>query len=331
MRGWSPAAALHDPRFNAAMVLLRDGRALAAGGADDLSPNFLSSTELYDPSRRRWTRTGDLRQNRQSYTATLLPDGRVIAVGGIGTVGDHDPPFPQELSSAELYDPRTGRWMSTGDLAQNRFEHMATLLRDGRVLVVGGRGVVGVKTPRQVIVLSSVEVYNPRTGRWTRTGSLYQPRADATATLLQDGRVLVVGGIGHGQGGVLASVELYDSRAGRWTRTASLLQRRAYHTATLLRDGRVLVAGGEGAHGPLADAEIYNPHMGRWARTATMHQKRNGHTATLLPSGQVLVVGGSDDHRSLSDAELYDPRTGRWVRVSNLHQGRSDRYSPTEP
>jgi len=150
-----------------------------------------------------------------------------------------------------------------------------------------------------------------RSGPWVTTGRMLEPRALHTATLLPDGRLLVVGGVGPSGGGTaLAAAELYHPAAQSWSPAGVMSSGRTGHTATLLLDGRVLVAGGvsrETGGNPLASTEFYDPVTNTWSTGPPMLAPRGGHTATLLLDGRVLAVGGG-----ATVAELFDPRTNRW-------------------
>ncbi len=205
------------------------------------------------------------------------------------------------------------KFVATENLAATRNNHTATLLADGRVLVVGGFG--------ESDALDSAELYDPSSGQWTHTGSLTSARYNHTATLLGNGKVLVTGG--HGIDAPLDSSELYDPATGNWTATGKLTTARYYHTATLLGNGKVLVAAGFNyLNGDFLDsAELYDPTTGLWTATGHLAAARYVHTATLLANGKVLVAGGSDSSY-LGSAELYDPGTGEWTGTGRLVDAR---------
>ena len=204
------------------------------------------------------------------------------------------------MTSAELYDPTTGRWSDAASMAVPRSDHTATLLPSGKVLIAGGGG-AGPATQAD-----SAELFDPALGTWSRTGDLVSGRELHTATLLPNGQVLVAGG---SFSGYLASTELFDPATGRWTRTGDLAVARGIHTATLLLDGQVLVAGGY--PGPAgngdASAELYDPTARSWSSAGTMSSRRFYHAAALLRNGSVLVTGGRGAGPS---AEIFTPAGG---------------------
>jgi hypothetical protein len=288
-------------RLHQSATLLSDGRVLIAGGqamTDGNVWNDLDSAELYDPQTGAFSSTGSMRTAREGQTATLLPDGRVLIAGG------------SDLASAELYDPRTGTFSSTGSMMTARDGCTATLLPDGRVLMAGGH----MDTSYLTIYFASAELYDPKTGTFSPTGSMTTARTGHTATLLAAGRVLIAGG---SAGTVstsdryvpLTSAELYDTKSGTFGPAGSMITAREYQTATLLSDGRVLIAGGETTPGPLALAELYDPATGKFAATGSMITARESQTTTLLSDGRVLIAGGLASllGDALASAELYQP------------------------
>ncbi|MBK7857614.1 MAG: kelch-like protein [Archangiaceae bacterium] len=208
----------------------------------------------------------------------------------------------------------SGRFKPAGALAVPRIGHTATLLKDGRVLVAGGRENLAEHT--------SCELFNAKKNGWAATAKLATGRSGHTATLLDDGRVLVVGGVAHEQDRfvALASCELYDPKTGRWSAAAPMHDARNVHTATKLTDGRVLVAGGvREQQGTLATVEVYDPKANTWSAVPPMHAARSGHRAVLLESGAVLVTGGRDV-KTLQSSELFEG--GKWEAAPDLSDAR---------
>ncbi len=172
-------------------------------------------------------------------------------------------------------------------------------------------------------LLGSAEVYDPKTGLWSPTGSLGTASSFHTTTVLPNGKVLLAGG--HSAIDDLPRAELYDPASGTWGATGNLNLKRAYHTAILLADGRLMVAGGfSGVEMPLG-TEIYNSLSGTWSPAGNLLVPRVDHTATLLEDGKVLVVGGngpSGISNAYSSAELYDPATDTWSPTGSLNHPR---------
>ena len=215
-------------------ALLNNGKALVAGGYDNtFYPPDLMRAELYDPTAGTFTATGNMTSPRFYHTATLLNNGMVLIAGG------ENENTQTILASAELYDPSTGTFTVTGSMNNARDEHTATLLNNGKVLVTGGADTVDGFASAD----ASAELYDPATGTFTFTGSMNNARLAHTATLLNNGKVLVAGGE---YSSVLASAELYDPATGTFTVTGSMNNTRIFHTATLLNNGKLLVTGGLG-------------------------------------------------------------------------------------
>jgi hypothetical protein len=154
------------------------------------------------------------------------------------------------------------------------------------------------------------------------TSSMAYKRDGHTATLLQDGRVLVTGGWQQFQSAPSPTAELYDPAANTFSATGYMGTSRGCHTATLLANGKVLIAGGESGPAVVATAEIFDPASGTFAPTGNMSSARCAHTATLLNDGRVLIAGGHDGTAALATAELYDPAAGTFSSAGSMSTAR---------
>ena len=309
---WEFTGSLNNARYYHTETLFSDGRVLVAAGAGPRPGTFpyqgLTSAELYDPATGNWSLTGSLNVARLVHTATLLSSGKVLVTGGWPDPRTHS----GLLSSAELYDPTTGTWTRIANMNVARGAHTATLLLNGKVLLVGARGGDA----------NTAELYNPATANFSFTGNTTTSRVGYhTATLLPNGKVLVAAGF-DAASHVSASAELYDTATGTWTATGSLATARHDHRATLLANGKVLVSGGSNATEILASAEIYDPATGTWTATGSLNVARWRHTATLLSDGRVLVAGGITLGAAFASAEIYDPATGTWTSTGSLNDAR---------
>lgn len=303
-----------SPRSLHNATLLADGRVLLAGGASggDAS-TALVTAELYDPASRSFSPTGSMSVPRLGAASLRLSDGRVMMIGGEDTTGI-------SVASVELYTPATGRWATTGAMGADRVNPTATELPDGRVLVVGGY-----QGNSSCCALASAEIYDPATGEFTATGAMATARRNHTATLLNDGRVLVAGGY---NGSYLDAPELYDPATGSFTAAASMGTPRRFPTANLLVNGRVLVVGGfASGTEALASADLYEPRAGTFTPTGAMTTARGRHTATRLPNGKVLIAGGYDLVNALASAEVFDPESGRFSPTGSM---KTPRWRHTE-
>ncbi len=297
-------------------TLLNNGLVLIAGGTV-CTPfcSTLASAELYDPATRTFHATGSMSAARDHHTATLLNNGMVLIAGGQGA--------GNSLASAELYDPATGTFTPTGNLKVARHQHTATLLKNGMVLLAGGFSRVGRNLPT---FLADAELYNPATKTFMPTGSLNTARDEHTATLLNNGIVLIAGG-GNRAPTYLTSAELYDPATGTFAITGPLNTARYLHTATLLNNGMVLIAGGaepNGGSGAIASVELFNPETRSFAPTGNLNIARYRPAAIQLNNGMILVAGGVDNKDSiLTGAELYNPAAGTFTATGSLSIART--------
>jgi len=274
-----------------------------------------------------FTATGNMTMPRFFHTSTLLADGRVLIAGGtmIETSAVSSSQIQlKSLSSAELYDPRTGTFTPTGSMTTPRDGHTATLLPDGKVLIAGG----GIANDPSLSdpTLASAELYDPGTCTFSATGDMTVARWFQTATLLNNGKVLIAGGSqGPGPQTDLASTELYDPSTGTFTATGNMASPRA-DTATLLPNGKVLITRGnpDGPPPHLSSAELYDPSIGTFASAGYTTVEHGGPTATLIMNGRVLIAGGDvgDGDGSSVSAELYDPATEAFSSTANMIVGR---------
>ncbi len=329
------------PRALHAAAALRDGRVLVCGGTTNARlGGTLASAELYDPEAENFAPTGKMTAARQGHTATLLPNGQVLIVGGSQGVG-----FRTELASAELYDPVSSAFHSTGSMRTPREGHTATLLRDGRVLIAGG-------SPNGRTSTDSAEIYDPKSGRFTAVGRMTVPREAHTATLLRNGKVLIAGGGRAGMpGGYIAydTAEIFNPLTGTFSPVVRhMVYDRVGHAAVLLRDGRVLLAGGKSGKimtsrsprnlfwfTPLETAEVFEPETNSFREVGGMRHPHYQDVATILRDGTVLVTGGwtlkGPAVVGMPEAELFNPVTGTFQSVGNLHVPRLEQTATLLP
>lgn len=282
----------------------------------------------------------DGRRAQGSFVVKLEETAEEAAGGGSGGVA---PPQPHVSGLAPVGGPPTGGTPVTisgdnlAEASEVRFGDAAVECGSSRCDVSGSQVVVdspphepGVVEVRLTVggeELSAGRFVYGR-GAWEPVGAPPTPVQEGqTTTLLDDGRVLLVGG-GDANDGPAGPPSVYDPQTGAWEQTGAMRVPRRHHTATLLASGKVLVAGGEGFdtdgdRALTATAEVYDPDSGdtgEWTLVGEMGESVHSHAAARLQSGEVLVVGGCAqdvqcDHARESPpphAEVYDPDTGEW-------------------
>ena len=284
-------------------TLLPNGDLLFLGGytkivpsgpnVNPVTPVPTASAEILKAGTGIIQPAADMSIARAGHTATLLTDGRILITGGVTPLPSL-PPYSEATSSAELYDPASGTSSPAGNMSVARSGHLAILLLNGKVLILGN---------------GPPDLYDPETNSFTPTDGpiLDGTGTGSTATLLPDGRVLVAGGwITDPQYYpyvAIATSEVYDPSTGQFAPTGNLTIARTSHTATLLPNGTVLIAGG--LTNPLTPGddllatnttEIFDPRTNAFSPGRAMETPRNAHTATLLLDGTILFVGGAWDN-----------------------------------
>lgn len=251
LNAWSNAGDMSAGRNTAVAHVLADGRVMVAGGYDDLGGGTTNTVDIYNPVTNAWSNTGLMGQKRQIAGIVQLPDGQVLVAGGIDappTAETWDPatnlwtPTTNDMSTpranspfaltllangkplfagggtppqggTDVYDPSTRQWSAVGNLATPRQFADAVLLRNGRVLAVGGLRSAGAL----LAVAETAELFNPATGKWSAAAKPTVPLSDDPASVLCDGRVLLAGGIDKYTGGFAATnaAELYTPTLAR--------------------------------------------------------------------------------------------------------------------
>jgi hypothetical protein len=329
---------LHEKRAAHSAILLPNGKVLIVAGfrkgPDGHSQLYSATTEIFDPSTYHFTYSGSIHVPRCGQTATLLAGGKEVLITG----GNND---QSHLASAELYDVATGQWTRLPDMYAGREGHRAVLLNNGKVMIIGGTGdaakaiefynpatrrfekggpapfdcngsVLALADGRILIaggggegrqLSTTAATYDPATNRFTRVGDMTSIRYKTAATLLPDGRAILIGGSdGRDWHGKYTSTEVFDPKTNRFTRGPELNFERFKLANSLitLSNGDILVAGG--------NQHIEQWHEGRFSVVAALDQPCYFTTATRTPAGVILLAGGyGNDAQCVDKAWVYVP------------------------
>ena len=328
-----PVGPLTTGRSQHTATALADGKILVAGGQAS-SPTGLSVTataEIYDPNTQTFTPVrgamscpgtpGCMTQARWGHTATLLPDGRVLIAGGAAALSG------ESTNTAEIYDPATQTFNSTGSMATTRVFHAAAWIPSLNKVLISG----GYVDPFPQGALDSSEYFDPSTGQFSPGPSVPVALGYPVAVSTGACTFCLIGGVDFSER-PLNSFSIFSAQTAVWSAAGALNISRFQSTATPVGNSGLLVAGGstedtEGHSHVSATAEINALSSNAWqgwkfANNAStcpgalgcMVTARASHTASGLPDGQILLAGGQDDAgNGLATTEIYDPQSQKFT------------------
>jgi len=317
---FAAASSMKDAREDHTATVLPSGKILIAGGVG-ASGRALSSAELYDPISGTFSSVASKMDTaRAEHTATLISgcncpsDGKILIAGGSSATAS----LGSTLRSAELYDPATGKFTTTGSMKATRARHSATLIATGplagNVLIAGGT------SDESGGDVASAELYDPATGQFMPTGTMSTPRENHSATWLSPsvvsgslaGNVLVAGG--DDANAPSDSAEVFNPQTAAFSPVGAMTTARTLQAAVLLANGKVLIAGGQSSDTQfLQSAELFDPAHASFAATGSMQNLHAGASATVLDNGDALIAGGRSNF-----ADLYDPMAGTFSATGKL-------------
>jgi N-acetylneuraminic acid mutarotase/predicted Ser/Thr protein kinase len=314
---WTFSDPLPQVEGGSAGVVLADGRFIVIGGTVNGSSTRAATAAVWilDPASAHWSAGPSLNQARAYAMAVRLTDGSILVAGGSSN--------SKPMATAERLYPGSGSWVMVGQMSEARTEGSMVALLSGAALAVGG-GTVGAPSYKAT---ASADVFDPTSNQWTAALPMSSARAIETATVLNDGRVLVAGGatVWYSQAGqVNSSAEIFDPATGQWTPTAPMPTALYTQQGALLNNGQVLIAGGFSSTANSAAAVgvslLFDPTTGQWRQTAPLTSSRAQHTMVRLADGRVLALGGVSGYpyRLVRSTEIFDPSTQSWSPAADL-------------
>jgi hypothetical protein len=312
-------------RVEAAGTFLSDGRVLVAGGIfEQIMMGGTTSAEVFDPTTSVWTSVAPTKAGR-IYAELVTVSGGAVLFG--------DATMVQNEAIGERWDAATDTWNdlpAPASWTSSSTVTDAVALGADRVLVVASTSDFDGRQE------SRASVFDAASSTWQDTGPFVEPRVAPALAVLNDGRVLAIGGRAPAvqstsldYGPALATTEVLDPATGQWTAGPALTETRLAPQAALLRDGTVLVVGGGRAHDRAeasqdTTAEVLDLTTGTATPTDELRFPRSHHTVVALDDGRALVVGGvtDGDCPALSTSEVFDPVSGTWQETDRMTRPR---------
>ncbi len=323
----------------------RATRVLGSGGGPALLTDVTNpypttdQTWIYDLNTGQTQSTGTMVTGRAFHPLTTLQDGRVLACGGIAYGGQkaNGTYFTNVLKSAEIWDPSTGSWSALPNMNRHRAANTASLLPSGQVLICGGTKGNGNNELADVAdllgtSLNSTEIFDPATNSWSSGPNLAEPKAGHGAIALQNGLILISGGItyttifGINFPDFSSQASTFDPATGSFSNAGNIRTKRALFAHALLPNGKVAFFGGVGGDilnfGPIKNADVFNPATNSASGIAPLPADRGFLQALSLDTGQIMVLGGASgdltDPIPEADVWVWDSVTNSYATASPM-------------
>ena len=286
-------------------------------------------------STLQWPQKADMPTARSCFSTSVV-DAKIFAIGG-RVLLERDEFGDTELSTVEMYDPKTDTWERKANMPTAR-SGVSVSVVDGKIYAIGGETIKKIAYHKswtnETKELPTVEMYDPVTDTWTQKADMPTPRK--TRTCVVDGKIYAIGGSGfdltsnnHWQ---LATVEVYDPTTDAWAKAKSMNHTR-YDAALSVVNGEIYAMGGTGwpliedqSNSYLSSVEVFNPETNRWQERTEMIAPKAGHAASVI-DGKIYVTGGylwkNKEFKHLSTIEIYDPTTDHWTQEPDMLMGKS--------
>lgn len=325
---WFPAMNIQVDRPVTSPFFLPDGRVFVSARTPRMYDPYTGEITIGTPHPEAHVEFGT---GWRQDTRVLAADGRVFVAGGVYDAGV-SPGSTGSTDRATMYDPVSDDWTDISDMPERRSSHSLTLLKDGSILAAGGEQAGGIPLGSATYSLPGAVRYIPADDEWQATGELNEPRISQQSVLLDDGRVLIVGGR-TGPAELASTVEVFDPEADSWEILVDEIPDGLEPVQAIgMPDGTILVLGGFDSDiedNPIHDgtnAWSLDPSTGNFERLASMNQRRDGFRSVLLSDGSVLAAGGYDPgaagHDPVNSAERYLPDLDEWRVVSPMEHSR---------
>lgn len=228
-RTFSIVGNLNIPRCYNESILLNNGKVLIVGG-ERLDQSGIVASEIYDPIAKSFSTSGNLDRSRRSFGLVKKSDGTPFVIGGYITQSN------LVIAYTETYNTGTGLFSTEAQMNSYRRFFGVNLLGNNKILINGGSGSIS---------YDSNELYDPVGDSFAALNSkLTVARSIHTSTLLNDGRVIVVGG--HQYETVWPKTDIFNPTTNTNIQGPDLHVPRYGHTANILPNGQVLIVGGRG-------------------------------------------------------------------------------------